>query len=226
MKIGLVAKISVALNVGTLLFFIGKRYFFPHNQPVVIQNPIELWNQARKSVLGPLPIDTTDIVFVGNSITEGFPLQEMFHSLKVKNRGIGGNRSCHILGRIEGIARARPAKIFLDIGVNDILNHVPLDTLKTHYQIILNNIWGVSPYTKIYVQSVFPLGRSHAAEEKMVETFNAWLKDFCDGANITYLDLFSAYYKDGLLNPDYTYDDIHLNGLGYEVWKRKVEEFL
>lgn len=220
--------VSIACNI-TLVCFLGCRYIYLHSRGNAGDSSLrfhDMWNSGREDVLGPLPIDTGDAVFVGNSITEGFPLEEMFQSLKVKNRGISGNRSCHIMVRIDEIARAHPAKIFLDIGVNDILAHVPIDSLKIHYKIIVNSIFSGSPNTKIYIQSVFPLGASHAVEEKTVEEFNTWLKGYCQDTNTPYIDLFPAYVKNGLLDPDLSFDDIHLNGLGYRIWKHKLQTYL
>jgi len=222
-------KAYIVVSLAAAIIFAFKRHHFAHSGPSVAQSQLayfDMWNQSRESVLKPLPIDTGDIVFVGNSITEGFPLNEMFHSLKIKNRGISGNRSCHIRKRIEAIAAARPAKIFLDVGINDILNNVPLDTLKVNYQVIVNTIWYASPETKIYVQSIFPLGRSHAELQPAIEAFNHWLMDYCSFSHLPYIDLFTAFYKDGFLNPDYTYDDIHLNGAGYPVWRDKIAPLL
>jgi lysophospholipase L1-like esterase len=219
----------LAIIIAGVIFAVGKRIYYTHSGRPVDTTQLayfDMWNQSRESVLEPLPIDTGDIVFVGNSITEGFPLNEMFHSLKIKNRGISGNRSCHIRNRIGSIAAARPAKLFLDIGINDILNRVALDTLKTNYQVIVNTICNTSPETKIYVQSVFPLGRSHAQLQRDIEDFNHWLMDYCSFSHIVYIDLFSSLYKDGFLNPDYTYDDIHLNGAGYEAWRNKITPLL
>lgn len=224
----MITQFSLAINIAALLFFVGKRIYFSRPAPANVSQMAysDQQNKGRESVLSQLTIDSSDDVFVGNSITEGFPLQEMFHNLRVKNRGIAGNRSIHIMERIEEIAKGHPAKIFLDVGINDILNNVPVDTLKIRYQLILNSIWNISSYTKIYVQSIFPVGPKYKEYEKTVEAFNTWLKGFCADANIQYIDLFPAFTRNGLLDPAYTYDDLHLTGAGYEVWKEKVQHYL
>lgn len=225
MKFALLGKISIALNlvVGSYLVC---RHIYLQNKIIPLSHYCDTWDKGRESALDPLAIDTGDIVFVGNSITEGFPLQEMFHTLKVKNRGISMNLSYHILGRIQAIARQHPSKLFLDIGINDILNNVPLDTLVQHCQKIISMVLEESPSTKLYVQSVFPLGASHVTEEKEVEDFNNWLKNYCHFINITYIDIFKDLCYHGTLDPRYTYDDIHLTGAGYEVWRDRISPYI
>lgn len=228
MKIGHTLKMSLAANILLCAFVFGKRIYYAHSGPAPDAQQVyfDKYNQARKGVQNPLPIDTGDVVFVGTSLTEGFPLQEMFHSLKFKNRGIMGNKSCHIMSRIDEIARARPAKIFLELGVNDILAHDPLDSLEVHYQEILNSIFSGSPYTKVYVQSVFPLGGSYGREEDSVKVFDGWLKKYCLDAGLDYIDLFDTFAKNGAMMPEFTYDGVHLTAFGYTIWKHKLEGYL
>lgn len=214
--------LSLILNVALVIFFVAKRIYFSHssgNQPLYSDQ----WNRARQSTLAHLPIDTSDIVFVGNSITEGFRVEEIFHSLHVKNRGIGGNQSHHIIGRILDIARAKPKKIFLDIGINDILANVPADTIFANYKTIIETIRRKSPSTEIIIQSVFPIGISHREQEAAIEEFNIRLSNYCANQGIVFIDIFSGLCRNGLLDPAFTFDDVHLNGAGYAIWKSKID---
>jgi len=228
MNFKLIALISIGLNVAGFLFVIGKRYYFSHSAPAIDPQLayFDMWDGCRKSVLEPLGIDSGDVIFVGNSLTEGFPLAEMFGSTRFKNRGISGNRSSHILARIGAIAAARPAKIFLDVGINDILNGIPIDTLRRNYMAIVDTISALAPHTQVIVQTILPLGPSHKAKEPIVELFNDWLKVYCQQKKIACIDLFPAFLKGDLLAPEYTMDDIHLTGKGYAVWAQKVKGYL
>jgi len=223
-----IAYLSLALNAIMLLSFAGKRFYFSHSGPSSNAQIayFDMWNRSRQSVLGMLPIDTVDYVFVGNSITEGFPLNEIFRDARFKNRGISGNRSCHIRGRIGEIAMRHPRKIFLDVGINDILNDIPLDSLKVNSTAIVETIRTLSPHTEIIMQTVLPLGPSQAKKEHLVDTFNSWLKGFCQEQHLTCVDLWPAFQKNGVLDQSLTMDDIHINGSGYVIWKEKLRSYL
>lgn len=212
------------MNFVFLVGFVAKRYYFSHSSPVVPASAsdrafADMWNQSRQSLLELLPIDSSDIVFVGNSITEGFPLQEMFHSAHIKNRGIGDNQSIHILGRIRGIARARPKKIFLELGLNDIRNGVSADTLLANYQAVLSAIREESERTEIFVQSVFPAALYYKGLEPAIESFNARLAVLSHFPHGHFLNIFPLLCKDGFLDSALTCDGVHLKGKGYMIWR-------
>jgi len=218
--------LSIALNVALLSLFAWKYLHRPHPGPSsadAARNAYyDMWDSARNSVYNTLSIDTGDVVFVGTSLTEGFPVAEVFHSANFKNRGIGGNQTKHILGRIREITQGKPGKIFLDAGVNDIISGVPIDTLFAPYQEIVHIIRNESPRTHLYVQSVFPVGAAHKDSEPLVEAFNARLRSYCAQNNIDFIDIFPLLVKNGLLDKTCTFDDLHLNGKGYEIWKNAI----
>src|SRR5690348_4269946 len=143
---------SLCLNFIFILFFIGKRIYYAHSYKPPVNHEKEL--RAR-------PIKPSDIVFVGNSLTDRFPLREMFPNIPVRNKGISGNTSQDILNRIDSIADAKPRKIFLDVGINDILRNQSVDTLFINYKRIVETIKSKSPDTKIYIQSLLPVGKKH-----------------------------------------------------------------
>src|SRR5688500_7347332 len=54
-----------------------------------------------------------DMVFIGNSITDGAEWSELFNDLDIKNRGISGDVSAGVLHRLKEEAQRKPAKVFL-----------------------------------------------------------------------------------------------------------------
>ena len=179
-------------------------------------------NRSRVSTLELLPIDSGDLVFVGTSITEGFPVTELFHSLKVRNRGIGGNETKYVLEYIEKIARKTPARIFLEIGVNDLKAHVPVDSVFNRYRRIISIIRTVSPDTEVIVQSNMPTRPPNVE----ISELNRRLSELCLNQKLTYVDLYSAFCKDGSLDTAFTPDGIHLNAHAYAIWKDKIGPFI
>lgn len=228
MKFKRIALISIGLNIMGLLLFAGRKTIY-RSQPAKTESAdayYDKWNQARKSVLDMLPIDSTDIVFVGNSITEGFPLQEMFPGVHVKNRGIGGNQSRHILGRIQEIAAGHPRKIFFDIGVNDLRVHIPIDSILRNYARIIEAVRFASPRTVIYVQSVFPVGPSYKEIKDSVPAFNLELRHECHNWQVNFIDLYPLFIQGEFIQPALTFDDLHLTGAGYILWKKEIQGYL
>ena len=175
--------------------------------------------------LRALPVDTSSIVFVGDSLIESFPVEQMFSEHSVKNKGISGNTSKDILARIAPIAEAKPRKIFLDVGINDILRNVPLDTLFINYKSIVQIIKSNSPNTEIFVQSLLPVGEKYQSFRPKIWAFNDTLKNFCHNDSITFISLFPLFYENGL--PQYySLDDLHLNQSGYEVWRNAIFQYV
>lgn len=52
------------------------------------------------------------------------------------------------------------------------------------------------------------------------------LLDLEDNGKITYIDLWNGYQKNGILNPDYTIDGIHLKENAYDIWYRQIEPYI
>ncbi|MGB9898194.1 GDSL-type esterase/lipase family protein, partial [Thermanaerothrix sp.] len=66
------------------------------------------------------PVKAGDIVFLGDSITDGARWDELFPGLSVKNRGINADTTRGVLARLDSILQGQPAAIFLLIGTNDL----------------------------------------------------------------------------------------------------------
>lgn len=217
--------ISIAINCLVVLFFVGKRYYYNTGATPAVNNFYDQWNYSRSSLLNMLPLDTTDIVFIGNSLTEGFPVTELF-GRHVKNRGISGNATWHLLGRIEKIAAGKPKKIFIEIGVNDFNFGASVDSAFDNYRAIISTIENVSPRTRIYVQSLTPTAMSYNKILDSIITFNERLRAHCSAQGITYIDLYTPLSRGLQLDSAYTEDGIHLNGNGYAVWARQVKNYI
>ena len=78
-----------------------------------------------------------DIIFLGNSITDGGEWSELFHDQHIKNRGISGDISTGVINRLDGLLETAPARIFLMIGINDLARNISTDSLWRNYQRIM-----------------------------------------------------------------------------------------
>lgn len=216
--------ISIAFNVIFVLIFAGKRYYYSYGAGVGKDNYAS-WIQMRNSVYNSLPSDTSDIVFVGNSLVEVFPVTEIFGP-HVKNRGIGSNLTAHILDRIGPISQRHPKKIFIEMGVNDLQAGRSVDSMLLNYSKVIQAIKHLSPTTEIIIQSLTPTSQEYALLNDQIVLSNERLKEICSKVDIIYIDLYKPMEANGQLDNTLTSDGLHLNAKGYEIWEKKIEKYL
>ncbi len=193
----------------------------------------EYWRQ-RVSLFESLPVNSTDIIFIGNSITDGGELTELFNDLRVKNRGINSDDIDGVTDRIDCILAGRPAKIFLLIGINDVSHNVSLSSLLSKYETLINIICEQSPESKLYVQSVMPINndfnryKNLRGKEDLINSFNSGLQELASQKGIVYIDLWPALAvaDSDKLDPRYTNDGLHLTGEGYLAWANHIKPYL
>lgn len=185
----------------------------------------------RKSIYEVLPDEENEIIFLGDSITDDGEWSELFKDLKIKNRGIPGDRTDGVLKRMREVVSSLPDKIFLMIGYNDLSRGVEIFDIVTNYEKILQTIRRQSPETEIYIQSVLPV-KYDVYEGKVkndqVIRLNDQLKHLGKRFNATYLDLFSEFSdKDDQLHARFAgKDGLHLNGRAYLKWKSILENHM
>jgi lysophospholipase L1-like esterase len=177
-------------------------------------------------------IDTNSIVFLGNSLTEGFDLSQ-FNNPHTVNRGISGDFTAGLIARMDGIIKKYPKKIFIEIGINDLIEKISPEAMYSNYDTILKKINRISPRTRIYIHSLLPtllngsIITSAADVNKRVKEFNILLVKLSEKYNCTYIDTWSHFVmKDNSMNPDLTTDGIHLKSEGYKVWVGVIEKMV
>ena len=141
------------------------------------------------------PVSTGAIVFLGNSITEGGNWSEMFPEKHILNRGIGGDISEGVLKRLDEVIRHQPSKLFICIGTNDIAKGVEQTAILQNYRTILETVKAQSPVTKIYVQSVLPVGKDviFGHSNQKIVPLNTEIKKLCTEMKITYINLYPNF---------------------------------
>ncbi len=191
------------------------------------------YNQ-RRTLFEMLPDTKKEIVFLGNSITDGGEWIELFNNKHCKNRGISGDVTEGVLFRLDEVTRSKPAKVFLLIGINDLARGISKDSVFAGICKIAENIRSASPKTKVYIQSIFPVNASfgkfenHVNKRKEVVFINAQLIKWSSDNGFYYVDLYSQLVTPGtdLLNPEFTNDGLHLLGAGYLKWAEIVKPLL
>jgi len=103
--------------------------------------------QQRSSLFRVLPVTKNDIIFLGNSITNGNEWSELFGDQTIKNRGISGDVTAGVLNRLDEVTSRNPSKIFLLIGVNDLAAGRAPDSVAKNIFLIADRVHLESPGT-------------------------------------------------------------------------------
>ena len=183
----------------------------------------------RTSHLNTLKISDNQIVMLGNSITAECEWAELLQNKSIVNRGIIGDGTFDILDRLTPIIQAKPRKIFLLIGVNDLLFH-PLSTIGKNYEKIVKRIKTQTPETALYLESVLPIHndlRRNGLKNADIDALNGQIFELSKKYNATYIDLASKLKNtEGGLQEDLSLDGIHLNGKGYMILGENLRKYM
>ncbi|MCK0135451.1 GDSL-type esterase/lipase family protein [Arenibacter sp. S6351L] len=188
----------------------------------------------RKTLFESTPDTKDEIIFLGNSITEGGDWKALFPNNNVINRGISGDVTEGILNRLSEVTSSRPKKIFLLIGTNDLARGKNESYVVDHVASILNEIKKESEYTEIYLQSILPVNpgigdkfSGHKKNQQLIVSVNKMLMELSKRLNVVFVDLHKKFRNSkGVLKPKYTDDGLHLNKKGYQKWKKILTPYV
>lgn len=197
--------------------------------PVYPDSLFTTYYHQRVTLFRELPQTNNDIIFIGNSITDGGEWSELFNDLHIKNRGISGDFSAGVINRIDEVVKRKPSRIFLMIGVNDLSKNISSDSILKNILLIASFIKQETVSTKIYIQSILPVNDEfgkfggHTNKGEQIKKVNEKLEQNASAFQYTYIDLYSSFKdKNGKLDKKFTNDGLHLNGEGYLFWKHLV----
>ena len=173
------------------------------------------------------------VVFMGNSITEGWIKMDsaFFAGRPYINRGISGQTTPQMLVRFRpDVIELKPAVVVILAGINDIAENTGPITLEA----IFGNIVSMAELAcanniRPVLCSVLPAytfrWRPHLQPAEKVAALNAMIKGYCKQQNIVYVDYYSAMVDERKgLDKKYTNDEVHPTLAGYKVMAPLVEE--
>jgi lysophospholipase L1-like esterase len=212
--------ISLALNALVLAAFAW--FALGPGRAALMRTFLEGHQARRVSAFEAFPLVPDDVVFLGDSISEGGPWEELFPGVRTRNRGIGGDTSEGVLRRLEQVTRGTPAKVFLLIGTNDLYRGASEAELVSNIEEILDRLKQESPDTEVYLQSVLPRAESFRAR---VEAVNARLAEVASERGAAWVDLYPGFLdpETGAIRAELSNDELHLLGPGYALWKEQIE---
>jgi lysophospholipase L1-like esterase len=206
-------RVSIALN--GLILVAGLVLW--SSRATLIEVFLESRAERKVSFFDSYAINAEDVVFLGDSITQGGLWPEIFPGIAVKNRGIGGDTTTGVLARLDQIISGQPRAVFLNIGTND-LTHGPEDRRTSYhqYRLIIERIQKNSPATSIYVQSLLPRAASYRED---IEDFNSEIQEMANDLDVTFVNLYPHFLSsDGGIYVHLSNDELHLMGDGYQLW--------
>jgi lysophospholipase L1-like esterase len=189
--------------------------------------------KLRTGLFKSYPNSKKDIIFLGNSITQGVDWAELLQNKNARNRGISGDITYGVLERLNEVTEGQPAKVFVLIGINDIEHNIPDTLIVNNYRRIIRQIKAESPRTKIYFYTLLPVNneftqfKKHYNKDEHILFVNTELKKIAAEEKITLIDLHSHFLDaSNKLDKKYTFDGLHLNAEGYKVWAGILKQYL
>ncbi len=177
----------------------------------------------RATVFSLLPVDSDDILLVGDEMIHGGEWHELLQSARVKNRGTAwgypGPSLSQLLSSIPTILHdgAKPAQVLLYAGVSDVNGTTDLSTVLANYKSIVSKILSLSPDTKVTIMSLQPTSVA-ATNTNRVKPFNQMLAEYAaenSSDNIEYVDIYTDFVTTaGVANTNY-FSGNYLYGKGY-----------
>lgn len=172
-----------------------------------------------------MPDKKREIVFLGNSLTEGGKWQELIRNKHVINRGISGDVSYGLLARLDEVLSSKPAKIFLLCGINDMKRGTSDDLILSNIRKIADRVKSQSPHTKLLIQSLLPVNESMLPasysniNNAKIDEFNHRLDSMCLQIDVNYIDLHPVFEdQEGSLRKELCIDGLHLRQASYILW--------
>lgn len=176
----------------------------------------------------PPPTKLPRVVFLGDSITDAWRLNEYFTGRDFINRGIGGQTTIQMLARFrQDVAALNPKAVVVLGGTNDIAAGVSVNQIEDNLAMIgdLAKAHGIKPI----FASILPVSDYHKDADPhyemtpgrppaTIQSINSWIRSYCQSQGFIYMDYYAATVDSaGQLQADMSDDGLHPNAKGYRV---------
>ncbi|CAN5460735.1 SGNH/GDSL hydrolase family protein [soil metagenome] len=194
--------------------------------------------REANSKLAPPAKGEDRVVFMGDSITDFWKLDQYFPGQPYVNRGISGQTTPQMVLRFRAdVIDLKPKVVVILAGTNDLSSYPGPNVIENTEKnltsmvdlahanginVVLATVMPVSDYNKnaAGVQTIRTVLRPPA----QINELNAWIKKYCAERNLVYLDYFTPMADEkGLLKADIANDGLHPNAKGYELIKPLAE---
>ena len=193
------------------------------------------WMKRHQSFNTRVAKGNVDLVFIGDSITQGWEGRgkgvwaKFYGKRNTVNLGIGGDRTQHVIWRLDNgnLKNITPKAAVIMIGTNNAGSNTSKE-IADGVRAIVKQLRNKTPKTQILMLGVFPRGTNNADKRRQVnEGANAIFKKLDDGKHVHYLDIGPKFLeKDGTLTREIMPDLLHLSEKGYTIWAESIESEL
>lgn len=193
--------------------------------------------QTKYRELNQISVIDPDIIFIGDSIIEYYPLQELLGTSKtIVNRGIRGYQTGLLLDNLDAHLYGDAVdQIVILIGTNDIGKDIPMSQTLTNLESVIQTISRDYPLSQIKLVSILPVNEGEDFKQTVYIRSNEKIKAW----NQAYQDLASAYMQvefvsvfenlldqKGQLKSDFTTDGLHLSVSGYQALSSTLKKYI
>jgi lysophospholipase L1-like esterase len=189
------------------------------------------WVKRHEGFVALAKKGDVNVLFLGDSITDGWRFdkgkaawEKYFASMKAANFGIGGDRTEHVLWRLQNgeLDGIHPKVVVLMIGTNNVPGKgYSAEDIADGVKAIVKTIQEKSKDTKVLLLAVFPRDeKADTANRKKIAEVNKVISKLDDGGKtVLYMDIGQKFLQqDGTLTEEIMYDRLHLTNRGYEIW--------
>lgn len=176
------------------------------------------------------------VVFIGNSITDGWPNAhpDFFKSNNYVGRGISGQTSPQLLSRFrQDVINLKPVAVLINIGTNDVAQN----TGPYNEEFTLGNIMSMAELAdangiKVILSSVTPAGEYPWRKEikdvpQKIMSLNVKIKAYAKEKGFSYIDYFSVMCdENNALKSNLGTDGVHPNEEGYKIMEATAKKVI
>lgn len=173
-------------------------------------------------------------LFVGDFYTKDFNFDDYdYHYVKVCENDFTTKK---VLDDLKNkVYRYNPSIVFIQLGIMDLNEDKSVDEIVNNMEEIIDNIKDNRPYTKIYIESLYPINKdadkfdriiSKDILEDDIKEVNKKLKDLTKNKKVEFLDLYSILSDEDKLKDDYSSNGVKLNEEGYNLVREKIEKII
>jgi lysophospholipase L1-like esterase len=190
---------------------------------------LKLWQERRSRWATQVQQDQHAVVFLGDSITQGWhdDMDGLFPGLKVANRGIAGDTTRGVLIRLqEDVLALNPRAVVLLIGTNDLDEKGGNPwVVASNVRLIIDRLRAHDPAMPVVLCQVMPSSPEKNRPAHLIRQINQLLlAATADQPQVTVVDTWKLFAGPDNNAPVELFPDLlHPNNLGYVKWARALQ---
>ena len=182
-----------------------------------------LWTERRTAWTQQVEKDQAAVVFLGDSITQGWgdDFRGLFPGVKTANRGISGDTTRGMLIRLrDDVMSLNPAAIVMLMGTNDLEENAEPEVIAGNVRLILQALKEHNAAMPIVLCQVFPSSATKKRPADRIQKLNQLTAEAVRGnSQVTLVETWTLFANEqGDAKPEEMPDLLHLNDIGYTKW--------